>query len=81
MFEITIHDGRGGRVERLVLDNLPLPDGTLAHRLPQSDLYKQLEVLNVPNIAVHMGTQQLLIAYARHLKSAAHDKTSYEVTP
>jgi hypothetical protein len=75
MMEITIHDGRGGHVERFDLHNLPLPDGTKAHHLPQADLYDALLTIGVPNIRVSDGHQQLCIAYARHLKAAKPEVT------
>jgi hypothetical protein len=73
MLEITIHDGRGGHREVYDLHNLPLPDGTLAHHLPQSDLYDALAAIGVPGIQVSNGHQQLLIAYARHLRATTPD--------
>jgi hypothetical protein len=52
--------------ERLDLHAQPLPDGRLAHQVPAQELFRELKLLNVPNITPQTGLHDLLISYARY---------------
>jgi hypothetical protein len=53
-----------GKPQRYDL-HVPLPDGTLPHKLTGPDLYRTLVKLRVPDIFPTDGWQQLALAHAR----------------
>jgi hypothetical protein len=66
---LTIEDWYDGQLlGRYDLHSLKLPDGQPAFKLPADDLRRELVFLDVDGILPSDGHQQLLIAYARHLK-------------
>jgi hypothetical protein len=68
MKQITISSANGR--EAYDIEALPI-DGVLAHTLPREELYRRLVKLKVAGLSnstgAHLGAQDLLVAYARHL--------------
>jgi hypothetical protein len=61
---------RFGKPMRIDLHNLPIAR-TLAHRLPQHDLYREMKRLGIPGIAETMSHQDLSLVYGAWLQDRA----------
>jgi hypothetical protein len=61
---------RFGRPRQIDVLNLPL-GATLAHKLPQHDLYRELKKLGVPGIAETDSAQDLCLSYGNFLQVQA----------
>jgi hypothetical protein len=59
---------RFGKPRRIDVHNLPI-EKTLAHRLPQEDLYRSLKRLGIPGISPTMSHQDLSLVYGDWLQS------------
>ncbi len=64
MLEFVTQTGTG-QVRRHDLHSLQLPSGRLAHKIPPSELYRELCDLGVAGIDSRCGQQALLMAYAQ----------------
>jgi hypothetical protein len=58
---------------RIDLHALPI-SGTLAHKVPQHDLYRLMKKLGIPGIAETMSHQDLSLVYGAWLQDRAADK-------
>jgi hypothetical protein len=70
---LEFHTSKFGRPMRIDLHNLPIA-GTLAHKLPQQDLYRAIKRLGVPGAAETMSHQDLSFVYGAWLQDRAADK-------
>jgi hypothetical protein len=75
MYQVTLLDGRG---RRTVVDfhGLLLDDGSKAFDLMAEPaiLYRKPRAMKVPEIAVDMGSHQLLLCLGRHRAATAVDQ-------
>jgi hypothetical protein len=70
---LEFHTHRFGKPRRIDVHNLPIGT-TLAHQLPQHDLYRAMKKLGIPGIAETMSHQDLSLVYGDWLQSRAEAK-------
>jgi len=70
---LEFHTHRFGRPMRIDLHNLPISN-TLAHKLPQRDLYRLMKKLGISDISETMCHQELSLIYGGWLQNRAPDK-------